>query len=470
MLFVFAVILSGCATAPGNGSSSKSNSNSSSSSNNSVTTNTTSAVVNQNYDIADAANLAVVPLNSALKLKSPGRKVKTSRFHFSDANNSSDSTLCKIDTNGNMSIVSSFSVVVVTNTVLSGTNVLSSFITTNLVTNTILNPDGIYVVNTNYLIVSFGYSEAYLVRKADGAVFSLNNVGSPSDEVSYYTGDIVNSDNSGNIYYITSFNSSIPSVLVKINTQDPNNLTATTYSASGDTVTSFTLDSSGNAAYQGEDSGKNSVMRFRYASGGFAILPGEPNYSFTCSWIGFDGLFYFYDGSLPYLQQMYVSNNVLTYTNWGGIAVEFNDGVQNLLKIPAKNHIIAFSSSGGSSIYDLYNPSNYAKTLDMSLFNLSAMKTEACSANYYYIVGTSGGQPVLLKIDPDDTTYTTYSTLINGNYDIYSLTVSTNDNVTFNALRMSDGCIVYGSIASNGTISIIDTNMNAQATILQRIN
>lgn len=441
----FLFILSGCNASV--------NQNSSSSG---ITTNSTSTVINQNYNIGDADNLTVLPSTAAnqLKLKSMG-----TRSALLKGSKSSDNTLCKIETNGIMDVVYSISLTVITNNVISGGNVVSTFITTNTITNDVLNPTGIYVVNSNYLIVAFGYSSGYLVRKADGAIFTLANVGVPSGGGSYYSGDIVNSDKNGNIYYITS------GVLIQINTQDPNNLVKTTYSISGDTVSSFTVDADGNVAYLGSDAGSNPVMRFKKATGGFALLPGQPNYSFTCSWIGFDGKFYYYNESLPFLQQMYVTNNIVTNINYGGIAVVFNVGVMNLLKMPVKNRIMAFAGSGGSSIYDLYNSSNTVRTLNISTFGLDSMKTEACSDNYYYIVGASGTSPVLKKIDPANDTYTTP---ISGNYDIYSLSVSSNDIVTFNALQMSDGSKVFGKI-SNGVVSIIDSNLNVQTTVLQRI-
>ena len=68
-------------------------------------------------------------------------------------------------------------------------------------------PIAIYNVNDNYLIICFGpddlnIEEGYLVRKSDGAVFSLANAGYPLVQDNYFINDkTVYNDSSGNIYY-----------------------------------------------------------------------------------------------------------------------------------------------------------------------------------------------------------------------------------------------------------------------------
>ena len=54
-------------------------------------------------------------------------------------------------------------------------------------------------------------------------------------------------------------------------------------------------------------------------------------------------------------------------------------------------------------------------------------------------------------------------------YDIYNFNVTSDDNITFSALRMNDGKKVLGKILADGTLSITDESINKEITILERI-
>ena len=47
--------------------------------------------------------------------------------------------------------------------------------------------------------------------------------------------------------------------------------------------------------------------------------------------------------------------------------------------------------------------------------------------------------------------------------------ISSDDNITFSALRMNDGKKVLGKILADGTLSITDESINKEITILERI-
>jgi hypothetical protein len=74
----------------------------------------------------------------------------------------------------------------------------------------------------------------------------------------------------------------------------------------------------------------------------------------------------------------------------------------------------------------------------------------------------------LLKISKKDFTYTNF--LPDNQYDIFALSVSEDDVVTFNALRYSDAEIILGEIDQSGTVTIIKEDMEVPVTSLVRIN
>ncbi|MCG8480159.1 MAG: hypothetical protein MI724_13765 [Spirochaetales bacterium] len=100
------------------------------------------------------------------------------------------------------------------------------------VTNT---PSRIYDVNSTYVIVLFNAdTSGYLVRKSDGAAFSLDNVGVPAGEVAqsntFLNAPVIQADGSGNLYYqVISDPVSVSVDVVRINVGDPARLTAEAY-------------------------------------------------------------------------------------------------------------------------------------------------------------------------------------------------------------------------------------------------
>lgn len=118
-------------------------------------------------------------------------------------------------------------------------------------------PSQIYNVDSNYVILVF--TDPYLVRKTDGAVFSLSNVGVPVQIFgdggnSGNTRKFIYNDSNGNVYYLSG------GIVKKINVQNPDNITAQDYTPSVDSVSEFAVDSGGNLIYRGSE-GANGVKR-----------------------------------------------------------------------------------------------------------------------------------------------------------------------------------------------------------------
>ena len=94
-------------------------------------------------------------------------------------------------------------------------------------------------------------------------------------------------------------------------------------------------------------------------------------------------------------------------------------------------------------------------------------KVSKASSNYYYIAGVSTStKSVLVRINPVDDSFTT---LLNGTYDIYKMEIDSDDKVTFNALSLIDGSIVIGTVDANGDTEILETNLEEEVVILERL-
>ena len=133
-------------------------------------------------------------------------------------------------------------------------------------------------------------------------------------------------------------------------------------------------------------------------------------------------------------------------------------------KLKLSNKLI-FVKPGNDSTIVIDNGSTL-NALDLPLSKLSIARS---SSNYAYISGTdnSSSNTVLVKFNPSDNSSSQMYT--KGTYDIYNFNVTSDDNITFSALRLNDGKKVLGKILANGTLSITDESINKQITILERI-
>ncbi len=114
---------------------------------------------------------------------------------------------------------------------------------------------------------------------------------------------------------------------------------------------------------------------------------------------------------------------------------------------------------------EVYNPTNVPRQI--TVLGLSIIKTAATSTNYYYVVGyDESNNPLLIRVNPADDTTTILQSV---EYDIFKLNASEDDEVIFNALRMTDGKMVIGKIDAAGTTTIIDETLDQEVTVLERI-
>ena len=356
----------------------------------------------------------------------------------------------------------------------------------NIVT-TSESPSAVVNVDDSYVIVVFEkYSDdiGYLVRKTDGAVFSLENVGTPIfSGLDRYMGDEVTTDSSGNIYYkaeiVTGAGDSdddYHTAIVKIDVSDPSALTKTDREANGDDVDFFVMDPAGNIVYGGMDSSVSRIFRFTPTSGGnFKNLGGTHGQN---AWLGLNNLLYFHTGEYSDKVQEITSPSPYAASDYHntGIGTE-ETSISPIIRIfrmedPSINKLI---SVGEYHIDELYNddrlPKNITNQYSGNLLGLDKIKTAGASDDYYYVSGndSSSGNPQLLKVDPNTHTPTSI-TAIAGKYDIYKLVVSPDNEITFNAARLSDGAKVIAKINAAGELTVIDETLNTQLVALERIN
>jgi len=323
----------------------------------------------------------------------------------------------------------------------------------------------------DYLIIGFGYNNNYLVNSKTGACYIYtNDLPNPNQNKTYYMGEYIGSDKSGNIYFIGSPNGGYGPVK-KLSITDINKVIISTVSAPNDSVLYFGVDKEGNIGYEAFDSGNNKVLRFRRNSGGLEVLPGQTNHSYTTFWTGFNGKLYYYNGTNPGVSQIKeISSDPYNVNDYGTNDWEtgFNTGIgmKGLLRIKNKNRIIAFNQIGAIELYN--EQTNKATAIPFSSFGLALVKFGVASDDYYYLAGTSTGTPksILVKIDPQDSSHTT---LIDGGYDIYKMTVGNDDVITFNALQMSNGAIVVGQVSILTDLKILDVTLESETTVLERI-
>jgi hypothetical protein len=326
----------------------------------------------------------------------------------------------------------------------------------NLITGNIWISE-IYNVNSTYIIVSNGYSGGYLVRKSDGAAFSLNNVGAPNyygQSSNYKNAKLVQSDGSGNIYFCKHAGTFTDRTIIKINVSNPNSLTSTEYIRVLDTgyqIVAYDVNPQGNVIYSGDV-----VNRIKKGNGGLINLQNNITW-----WIDFAG-------KIKY----YCDNKITTYTfdsNYNATTQERNVGSLGGIYQPQCN-LLRFSNRilivGSNSICEIENPTDTPRQITIS--EITSIILVSQSNDHYYLAGNnSSNKPILLKINPDNDNVTTL--LSPDQYDVYTMTAGNDNIVTFNALRMSDGARVIGEISASCQVRILDTALNTEVVVLERI-
>lgn len=354
-------------------------------------------------------------------------------------------------------------------------------------------PTAICPVNNEYIFVGFGWggtsiTSSYLVRKTDGAVFSLANAGNPSynNYNDYKNSSIIKTDKQNNLYFLTDayLNNTWIRKIVKVNLSGVDSLQSTTVSASTDRVSKFDVDWNGNIIYEGSlaesTSSPASVRRLKKLNGGLVNLGDMSSY-----WIGLDGCIYYCSPTI-HSWEYDPETGACINSNYGypikKITVDSSFNVSEEIygyltsgifsytssyKIDLKNKIYIIS---GASICEVYNEAGKPRNVLLEALHIKSIASASSSENYYYIMGSdSSNNTFLVRVNPEDDSY--IHLLPQNEYDVYSFTASEENGVIFNALRMSDGKKVIGKVGINGgAVKMIDEESDVKISYLERIN
>jgi len=348
-------------------------------------------------------------------------------------------------------------------------------------------PVAVYDVNSEYVIVCFSPIDVeldqqctgYLVRKTDGAVFSLENVGCPDkNRDRYYNMESVFTDSIGNIYYLAGGVAELE--IIKLNTENMDSITKIRYSPSGDHVDFFVVDKDGNAAYYGSPKGyPGHFNRIRTAEGSIydGLFDDSPDF-----WLGPDGMIYcvsFVGGELEdycIIEKVSINSTTGVPTKSEYYAFNVSGEVQTLSwshKLELQDRVIFVKINDppyNMFVCELYNPTNSARCLNITAyFDLSEVYSIVASDNFYYLWGSnSSSNSVFVRVDPTDDSYTAL-TLSTDEYYVYTIWTYTADELIFNALRMSDGVNVVGKFDVSGNLTIMDEESDVEIVVLERI-
>ena len=336
-------------------------------------------------------------------------------------------------------------------------------------------PNPVYVENidSTYILIAFDTypTVTYLVRKSDGAMYDIG-VSLYLDSWQTFYNKVLRKDNLGNLYFLVDADLDLSDYssrtdILKLDISDPNALTKMTINSDIDEVSSFEVDGNGNVIFQGSradtDAG-NTYSKIIKANGSSQNIAETDLF-----WKGLDNVLYSDANDVngtAVIKKHQISNN-FTYTptdipyaktQYCSLASYSSNLIQTTATI--------LITSDNGDICEVYNQSMVPRVFSSGMSSFTGVGK---SEKYYYISGNdSSYAPVLRKFNPIDDTHT--DLLKPGKYDVYKFNVSPTDEITFNALRMNDSTKVLGSIASDGTVTILDSTANVKAILLKRIN
>jgi hypothetical protein len=339
-------------------------------------------------------------------------------------------------------------------------------------------------LNSSYVLLSgsFNYtdekgvSQSYssiLVRKTDGAIFNSSSVDFSFE--SRKLGEILpKTDSEGNIYYYKGYNS-----IGKLSLNNPDNINVIDYLPSGQTSMFFEVDPKGNCMYQYSISnGLNKYgLRIKKANGGIyeVKIEGRENKEF---WLGNNGKFYFItytwnEGYIPKIHKIDIDgDNITTSVVWplnggpipDGVGQMFRTSSQGSFMIKKANSVVFIDTyyNWGDMNWEFFENTNSVESIELPHIDQDG-KIINSKENYYIATKTD-----LYKVNLDTHEYT--KLLNSGEYEVYTISVDDNDKLQFSALRLKDGKKIFAEISKEGTLKIINEEINRKATVLERIN
>jgi len=326
-------------------------------------------------------------------------------------------------------------------------------------------PISIDNIDSNYTAFIFGLdnmnpSHCYLVNKSTGQIYDLggedNNC--PTEQ-GFIKRKKIFTDNQSNMYYRYWTSGDVYN-LRKVDYSNPDNITSSSYISNTENINHFIVDSFGNVVYTIWESPFRT--RLRKSNGGYFNLYTGTDLLY---WIGLDNNIYSFGGSEDKVEKfVFDSNNDVTIDTYSEHAQISNNEHTEILKL---SEVVVFVKGGNERSINITvdNDGTFNKVEDVPLSTINSARS---SDNYVYISGTDkySNNSVLVKFDPVESSFS--QMYDKGTYDIYNFNVTSDDIITFSALRMNDGKKVLGKI-DNETVSIIDEYMDEEINVLEEI-
>lgn len=350
------------------------------------------------------------------------------------------------------------------------------------------SPIAVYSLKrSDYLIMVFAddwsdagncyLADGYLVRKSDGAAFSMSAAGVPCIPDGHFSNArVVYEDTAGNIYFLKSaqYRDYVAAqnpdplmrnnnrIAVKINISDPNSITAEYFTPTDADVIAFAVDSAGYALYKSfpvnDPRGPVESSNTRGKSPSGAIQPIAGCYPF---WAGLDGELYCSMGK----QLVKVSHSDWSASNYGApltTELAYMSGAFTYHWLETETKIFLANSSALFEIFNSEQSPKELSSLDMTIAHTGVSGTSL------YVAGTDAtGKSVIKKIDTQHENSVT--TVFSGLYDIYKMSVGTGDELVFSGLRLSDAKKILAKISAAGELTILQETSDQNLAILQRV-
>ncbi|MFD1631068.1 hypothetical protein [Pseudopedobacter beijingensis] len=360
--------------------------------------------------------------------------------------------------------------------------------------------DKMIKLSENYMVLygSFSFSiyqnEVYtsknissiLVRRSDGAIFDFGNFDFDTESHSFnsqlYRPSIF-FDKDSNIFYRSIYNGR--KSITKLSLKTPDKLLKEDYLPNSQNIIDATVDKFGNIAYSINE---NDPYRLKSISGEIAFIQGGIPLDLKSTfvnefWTGNNGKLYIsgYDKALPYISIIDTENGNKQTKVWTG--ANCMDYYPNSCRTASKweymrffkgNELIFISLRGYlETLYiDIWT---FNETTNQIIYNVKTIPN--IDVSQFKPIGKSKTGLYFITKNNEIYKYTfENNTIVKHNntsltgFEISSINVNYNDNISLLALRYLDGKDIIGQINTFGDFEIITDQLRNKPLFLERLN
>jgi len=325
-------------------------------------------------------------------------------------------------------------------------------------------------VNDQYILMAYGVQDTiyktYLIKKSDGSAYDLEQHISSAVLSEPTVRKLTQVDSDNNIYIILVDTDA--DGIIQLYKFADGSLEKTLVSDPKETkVGAFNIDKYNNIMYTYYRLDTDETHpKYIKNSGDVLSLPIS---NFISYFNDYDGNMIYFEQDTTILKKINgLDYSISDYADVSGVA----SYIGSVYYLKDKKTII---SENYEQVIELVNSSKVPKIMDQtSSFNIKKVVVGegplvGTSNQYLYMAATDlDDKPFLIKIDTDDYSYTY---LTHGDYNITKLAVFPNDDITFNAIRLSDSTNVIGKITVTEGLRILEElALDTNVSILEKIN